>query len=172
MWRMLVTYMSGPIWATMSQYEAIWTQMDILYMTYVACCVLYVWGFLAQANIVDLKMSSSDHSVSMAAIREFTRLREVGLPTRLRLSNNLDEFKYKDVWYLKIELLEVLTGKVMEFIAIYENWPGSQDSVTKSGPPVCLIGSVLSRQCVSFLSQPIWIEDLPSCQQILRKMLI
>ena len=44
-----------------------------------------------------------------------------------------------------------------------------QDSVTKSGPLVCVPRSVSSRQYVSFKNQPKWIEDSPSRQQIIRK---
>ena len=40
------------------------------------------------------------------------------------------------------------------------------------GPLVCLIRSVSSRQYDANKNQPKWIEDSPSCQQIIRKRLI
>ena len=52
------------------------------------------------------------------------------------------------------------------------NLPGSQDFVTKSGPLVCVIRSVSSRQYVSLKNQPKWIEDSPSHQQIIRTISI
>ena len=71
-----------------------------------------------------------------------------------------------------LSTIQILQSRRAMFLPKLKKMIHFRDSVTKSGPPECVIRFVSSRQYVSFFYEPKWIEDWPSRQQIIRKRLI
>ena len=47
---------------------------------------------------------------------KFDALEDRGLPKRIRLATNVIEYKHNGIWVDKKTLLDMLTGKVMDFL--------------------------------------------------------